>query len=172
MRSRSESDDHLIFLGSQTSFFFFTTAAQSLHRKRPGFGLAVDLPSLHFIWTEIISHPAPTTRESPVAPKPARCSGDWSGFKRIPIRKLRRGQRSSRCGNERFFCKIKEGKDFRGGVLGYTAQGNPPPDAEIAEKRRFRTRTGYTLRAAEDIEHADPRVVHRKRPDGPRRSGD
>ncbi len=28
--------------------------------------------------------------------------------------------------NERFFCKIKEDKDFRRGVLWYAAQGNPP----------------------------------------------
>ena len=30
---------------------------------------------------------------------------------------------------------------MRGGVLAYAAQGNPPPDAEIAKNRRFRTRT-------------------------------
>jgi len=30
---------------------------------------------------------------------------------------------------------------LRGGVLAYAAQGNPPPDAEIAKNRRFRTRT-------------------------------
>jgi hypothetical protein len=42
-------DPHLIFFGSQTSFFFFTTAPQSLHRKRPGLSFAVDLPSLHFM---------------------------------------------------------------------------------------------------------------------------
>ncbi|GAG18666.1 unnamed protein product [marine sediment metagenome] len=52
------------------------------------------------------------------------------------------GQRSSRGGNERFFCKVKEGKDFRGDVPLYVAQGNPKPDAEIAKKRRFRTGTG------------------------------
>jgi hypothetical protein len=38
-------------------------------------------------------------------------------------------------------CKVKEGKDLRGGVLLYAAQENPQPDAEIAKKRRFRTRT-------------------------------
>jgi len=31
---------------------------------------------------------------------------------------------------------------LRGGVLLYAAQGNPKIDAEIAEKRRFRTGTG------------------------------
>jgi len=38
----------LIFFGSQTCFFFFTTAPQSLQRNRPDFGLAVDFPSLQF----------------------------------------------------------------------------------------------------------------------------
>jgi len=51
------------------------------------------------------------------------------------------GQRSSRCGNERFLCKFYEDKDFRGGVLEYAAQGNPQSDNEIAKNRRFRTRT-------------------------------
>ncbi len=50
-------------------------------------------------------------------------------------------ERGSRCGNERFLCKVKEGKDLRGGVLLYAAQENLQPDAEIAKKRRFRTRT-------------------------------
>ncbi len=40
----------------------------------------------------------------------------------------------------RFFCTIKEDRDFRGGVLWYAAQGNPQPDAEIAN-RRFWTGT-------------------------------
>ena len=35
------------------------------------------------------------------------------------------------------FCKVKEGKGLHGGVLVYTAQGNPKPDAEIAEMGRF-----------------------------------
>ncbi len=54
--------------------------------------------------------------------------------------------------NERFFCHVKEDKDFRGGVLAYAAQGNPQSDlsacgllaqagAEIAKKRRFWTGT-------------------------------
>lgn len=47
----------------------------------------------------------------------------------------------SRFRKERFLCKIKEGKDFRGVVLVYVAQGNPQPDAEIAEKRLFWTGT-------------------------------
>ena len=33
--------------------------------------------------------------------------------------------------------KIEEGKDFRGVVLVYVAQGSPQPDEEIAEKGRF-----------------------------------
>jgi hypothetical protein len=39
------------------------------------------------------------------------------------------------------FCKIKEIKDLSGGVVLYAAQSNPPIDAEIAEKDRFRTKT-------------------------------
>ncbi len=39
----------LIFFGSQTSAFFFTTAPQSLQRKRPGLGLAEDSPFLQLI---------------------------------------------------------------------------------------------------------------------------
>jgi len=34
---------------------------------------------------------------------------------------------------------------LRGGVLLYAAQGNPKIDAEIAEKRRFRTGTSLIL---------------------------
>jgi hypothetical protein len=67
-------------------------------------------------------------------------SGEKCGL--VPIRKLHWEQRSSRFGNERFFCKVKENKDFRGDVLEYVAQGNPQFDAEIAKKRRFRTGTG------------------------------
>jgi hypothetical protein len=40
-----------------------------------------------------------------------------------------------------FFCKVKEIRDLSGGVVLYAAQSNPPIDAEIAEKSRFRTRT-------------------------------
>ncbi len=50
-------------------------------------------------------------------------------------------RRSSRFRKERFLCKVKEGKDFRGVVLVYVAQGNPQPDAEIAEKHLFWTGT-------------------------------
>jgi hypothetical protein len=67
-------------------------------------------------------------------------------FRLVPIRKLHWERRSSRFGNERFFCKVKENKDFRGDVLEYVAQGNPQFDAEIAKKRRFRTGTSQ-LRA-------------------------
>jgi hypothetical protein len=35
------------------------------------------------------------------------------------------------------FCKFKEIKGLRGGVLLYAAQAMPPIDAEIAEKGRF-----------------------------------
>lgn len=34
----------LIFSGSQASFFALTTAPQSAHRNRPGFGFAFDFP--------------------------------------------------------------------------------------------------------------------------------
>jgi hypothetical protein len=40
-----------IFFGSQTSAFFFTTAPQSLQRKRPFLGLLVDSPFLQLIVT-------------------------------------------------------------------------------------------------------------------------
>ncbi|MGK2907048.1 MAG: hypothetical protein ACSLFH_11970 [Desulfuromonadales bacterium] len=39
------------------------------------------------------------------------------------------------------FCNVKEIKDLSGGVVLYAAQSNPPIDAEIAEKGRFRTKT-------------------------------
>ncbi|MBE0576729.1 MAG: hypothetical protein IH613_12640 [Desulfuromonadales bacterium] len=39
------------------------------------------------------------------------------------------------------FRKVKESKDLSGGVVLYAAQSNPPIDAEIAEKGRFRTKT-------------------------------
>jgi hypothetical protein len=39
------------------------------------------------------------------------------------------------------FRKVKEIKDLSGGVALYAAQSNPPIDAEIAEKGRFRTKT-------------------------------
>jgi hypothetical protein len=38
------------------------------------------------------------------------------------------------------FRKIKGIKDLSGGVVLYAAQSNPPIDAEIAEKGRFRTK--------------------------------
>jgi hypothetical protein len=41
------------------------------------------------------------------------------------------------------FRKVKEIKDLSGGVVLYAAQSNPPIDAEIAEKGRFRTKTSY-----------------------------
>ncbi len=80
--------------------------------------------------------------------------GEDAGRQPVPIRKLRWGRRSSRCENERFSCKVQEIKDLRGGVLLYAAQGNPKIDAEIAEKRRFRTGTsplispGFVARTA------------------------
>jgi len=45
-----------------------------------------------------------------------------------------------------FFCEIEEGKDFRGVVLAYVAQGNSKPDAEIAKKRSFRAETSVRTR--------------------------
>ena len=39
------------------------------------------------------------------------------------------------------FRKFEEGKDFRGDVLAYVAQGSPQADDEIAEKGRLRTET-------------------------------
>jgi hypothetical protein len=39
------------------------------------------------------------------------------------------------------FRKAKETKELSGGVVIYAAQSNPPIDAEIAEKGRFRTKT-------------------------------
>ena len=38
--------NYLIFFGSQTLDFFFTTAPQSLQRKRPGLALTLDSPFL------------------------------------------------------------------------------------------------------------------------------
>ena len=43
-RGKSYFDVFFTFFGSQTSFFFLTTASQPEQRKRPGFGLALDLP--------------------------------------------------------------------------------------------------------------------------------
>jgi hypothetical protein len=41
------------------------------------------------------------------------------------------------------FRKVKEIKGLSGGVVLYAAQSNPPIDAEIAEKGRFRMNTNY-----------------------------
>ncbi|MBE0576631.1 MAG: hypothetical protein IH613_12140 [Desulfuromonadales bacterium] len=40
----------------------------------------------------------------------------------------------------------EEIKDLSGGVVLYAAQSNPPIDAEIAEKGRFRTKTSYWIK--------------------------
>jgi hypothetical protein len=41
------------------------------------------------------------------------------------------------------FCKFKEIKELRGGVLVYAAQAIPPIDAEIAEKGHLWVETSY-----------------------------
>ncbi len=67
--------------------------------------------------------------------------------------------------NERFFCHVKEGEAFRGGVLAYAAQGNPQTDlsacgppaqagAESAKKRRFWTGTSSSWRRLDVTPHA------------------
>jgi hypothetical protein len=43
------------------------------------------------------------------------------------------------------FCKFKEIKELRGGVLLYAAQAIPPIDAEIAEKGHLWTETSKSL---------------------------
>jgi hypothetical protein len=43
------------------------------------------------------------------------------------------------------FCKFKEIKELRGGVLLYAAQAIPPIDAEIAEKGHLWTETSLFL---------------------------
>ena len=43
------------------------------------------------------------------------------------------------------FCKFKEIKKLRGGVLVYAAQTIPPIDAEIAEKGHLWTETNYIM---------------------------
>jgi len=42
----------LTFFGSQTSFFFLTTAPQSSQRYRPGLGFAFDFPFLQLMAKE------------------------------------------------------------------------------------------------------------------------
>ena len=78
--------------------------------------------------------------------RPRQRAGEKSGL--VPIRKLRWGQRRSRCRNEGFSCKVKEDEALRGGVLLYAAQGNPKSDAEIAENAvsgRERARRPYRI---------------------------
>jgi hypothetical protein len=43
------------------------------------------------------------------------------------------------------FCKFKEIKELRGGILLYAAQAIPPIDAEIVEKGHFWTETKWRL---------------------------
>ena len=50
---------------------------------------------------------------------------------------------SFRSRNEQIFCKFKEIKELRGGILLYAAQAIPRIDAEIAEKGPFWTETIY-----------------------------
>ena len=66
---------YLIFLGSQTCFFFLTTAPQSLQRKRPDFALAVDFPSLQFEpmdGHDTTAEPGPSQSYSRPRPPPRR----------------------------------------------------------------------------------------------------
>ena len=75
----------------------------------------------------------------------------------VPIQKLWWELRSSRFRNERFLCKFQEDKGFRGGGLEYAAQGNPQSDDEIAQKRRFWTRTSWLFSTAAEL--AGPSTV-------------
>jgi hypothetical protein len=61
----------------------------------------------------------------------------------VSTRKLWRTQAQFSIWKREIFRKIKEIKDLSGGVVLYAAQSNPPIDAEIAEKGRFRTKTSY-----------------------------
>jgi hypothetical protein len=59
----------------------------------------------------------------------------------VSIRKLRVARPQFSIWKRAIFRKVKEIKDLSGGVVLYAAQSNPPIDAEIAEKGRFRTKT-------------------------------
>ncbi len=59
----------------------------------------------------------------------------------VSIRKLRVDTVQFSIWKRAIFRKVKEIKDLSGGVVLYAAQSNPPIDAEIAEKGRFRTKT-------------------------------
>jgi hypothetical protein len=52
----------LIFFGSHASFLAFTTAPQSPHTNRPGFGLTFDLPFLQLTRGAPHDRPAPILR--------------------------------------------------------------------------------------------------------------
>ena len=61
--------------------------------------------------------------------------------KLVAIRKLQMATLQFSIWKRAIFRKVKEIKDLSGGVVLYAAQSNPPIDAEIAEKGRFRTKT-------------------------------
>jgi hypothetical protein len=59
----------------------------------------------------------------------------------VPIRGFIKGTDKFPIQKCAIFCKFKEIKELRGGVLLYAAQAIPPIDAEIAEKGHLWTRT-------------------------------
>jgi hypothetical protein len=86
--------------------------------------------------------PSPVER-LPIGPENAQFPSEYPDrIGLVPIRKPGWGLRRSRFRNEGFSSKVQETKGLRGGVLLYVAKGNPQVDAEIAEMRRFWTRTG------------------------------
>jgi hypothetical protein len=60
------------------------------------------------------------------------------------MRKLRLARPQFLIWKRAIFRKVKEIKDLSGGVVLYAAQSNPPIDAEIVEKGRFRTKTSQS----------------------------
>jgi len=64
-----------------------------------------------------------------------------TGFSFVPIRGFIKGTDTFPIQKCAIFCKFKEIKGLRGGVLLYAAQAMPPIDAEIAEKGHLWTET-------------------------------
>ena len=65
----------------------------------------------------------------------------------MSIRKLRVARPQFSIRKRAIFRKVKEIKGLSGGVVLYAAQSNPPIDAEIAEKSRFRIENQVVARS-------------------------
>jgi hypothetical protein len=76
----------------------------------------------------------------------------------VPIRGFNKGTDQFPIQKCAIFCKFKEIKELRGGVLLYAAQAIPPIDAEIAEKGHLWTETNYDPPGPEEHPQVGPQT--------------